>query len=90
MANASRDDNNVPTLLGALNTDGVTPVKVMVNSTNHGIEVDDNSTGTDHGVSRAVRDANSVPVLMAVSSADGVTPVEVYVDSNGHLLIDSN
>lgn len=89
MGVASRDQNNVPTLLGALNTDGITPIAVKINATNHGVKVSDDTTGTDHGVANAVRDSNFVPVLMALSSTDGVTPVEVYTDSNGNLLIDS-
>lgn len=35
MANASRDENNVPTLLGASSTDGVTPVKVYADPVTH-------------------------------------------------------
>lgn len=89
MAQASRDQNNVPTLLGALSTDGITPTKVKADPTSHALKVDDNTTGTDHGRNVAVRDQNFVPVLMAVSSVDGVTPVEVYADSSGNLLIDS-
>jgi hypothetical protein len=100
MADASRDQNNVPTLLGALSTDGITPTKVEVNPANHALKVDDDVTGTDHGVQNAVRDSNYVPVLLGVASAtitvggidyiQGVTPVEVYADSDGKLLIDSN
>ena len=90
MATASRDANNVATLLGALNTDGVTPIKVKAIAATHVLHTDDAKTGTDHGVANAVRDGNFVPVLMAVSSRDGVTPVEVYADSTGKLLIDSN
>lgn len=90
MSNASRDSNNVATLLGALSTDGITPTKVEANPSTHALSVDDNNTGTDHGVANAVRDENFIPVLLAVSSADGVTPVEVYADSDGKLLIDSN
>lgn len=89
MADASRDENNVPTLLAALNTDGRTPVKIQVNAAAHTLEVDDGTTGSDNGVDNAVRDGNFVPVLLAVSSVDGVTPVEVYANSSGHLLIDS-
>ncbi len=90
MANAKRDQNNVPTLLAALNTDGITPVRVKVNATNHGLKISDDTTGTDHGVANAVRDENNVPVLLGVSSADGITPVEVYADSSGNLLVDSS
>lgn len=99
MANAKRDQNNVPTLLGALSTDGVTPTLVKANPTNHGIKMDDNTTGTDHGTIAAARDQNFVPVLMAVSNQtitvngiayiQGVTPVEIYADSSGNLLVNS-
>ncbi len=90
MANASRDENSVPTLLGALSTNGTTLVRVKVNASNHALKVADGSTGTDHGPVNAPRDENSVPALMAVSSVDGVTPVVVYADSSGNLLVDSN
>lgn len=90
MPNASRDQNNVPTLLATLNTDGATLVLVKADPTNHGLKIDDNTTGSDHGPTDALRDQNFVTALMGVSSADGVTPVSVYADSNGNLLVDSN
>lgn len=90
MANASRDENGVPALLGALNTDGITTIRVGASASTHSLSVDDNTTGTDMGVPNAPRDQNSVPVLMAVSSVDGVTPVVVYATSDGKLFIDSN
>lgn len=90
MSTAERDENNVPTLLGGLSTDGVTPTIVKANSSNHGLIIDDNTTGSDHGPVNAPRDSNFVPALMAVSSVDGVTPVVVYADSSGALLVDSN
>lgn len=89
MSNASRDENSVPTLLGALNTDGTTLVRVKANASNHSLKVSDGSTGSDHGPVNSPRDQNNIPALMAVSSADGVTPVVVYADSSGNLLIDS-
>lgn len=89
MADAKRDENDVPTLLGTLNTDGATTVRVKVNASNHSLKVVDDTTGSDHGPTNAPRDNNFVPALMAISSADGVTPVVVYADSNGNLLIDS-
>lgn len=90
MANASRDENNVPTLLGTLNTDGATLVKVQANATSHGISVSDASTGSNNGPTNAPRDQNNVTGIMAVSSADGTTPVVIYANSSGQLLIDSN
>lgn len=88
--NASRDENNVPTLLGALETNGLTPIRIKVDSVSHGLAVSDGSTGDDHGPDVAPRDENSVPVLMAVSADDGVTPVPIYATADGSLLIDSN
>lgn len=90
MENASRDQNNVPTLLGALETDGTTTVRVKTDVSTHALAVQDASTGTDHGTQNAKRDENNIAVLMAVSSTDGVTPVEVYASVDGSLLIDSN
>lgn len=90
MANASKDENNVSTLLGTLSTDGSTLVLVKANASTHGISVSDASIGSDSGPTNAPRDANNVPAMMAVSRTDGVTPVVVYANSSGQLLIDSN
>lgn len=90
MANASKDENGVPTLLATLDSNGETTIKVKADPTAHSVLIMDASTGSDNGPVNAPRDENSVPALMAVSSADGVTPVAVYADSNGYLLIDSN
>jgi len=91
MSNAAKDQNGVSTLLGVLDTDGETLVRVKVNvSSNNSLQVDDNTTGSDNGPSISPRDDNFVPALIAVSSVDGVTPVVVYADTNGKLLIDSN
>ena len=89
MAEAQRDENNVPTLIAASETNGTTPTVVYVDVSG-GLLVDDSTTGTDHGGEVATRDQNFVPVLLAVSSVDGVTPVEVYADTEGKLLINSN
>jgi len=90
MANASKDDNRVPTLIAGLETDGVTIVRITADPTNHGLSVNDASTGTDYGPENAPIDENHIPALMAVSSDDGTTPVVVYATSSGELLIDSN
>lgn len=88
--NASRDENNVPTLLGALESDGETIIRVQANPDSHALTTNDASTGSDFGPANAPRDENGVPVLMAVSEVDGVTPVVIYADALGQLLIDSN
>ena len=93
MSNAKRDENNVPTLIAVLDSDGSTivPVKVDVSGATPLLEVDDNTTGSDNGPGpRALRDENFATTLIGVSSVDGVTPVAVYADADGNLLIDSN
>ena len=90
MTSTPRDQNRIPTLLGTLNTNGLTPVSVKASPTLNALNVLNGTTGTDYGRSDAVRDDNRVPVLLAVSSEDGFTPIEVYCDSNGNLLIQSN
>lgn len=89
MANASKDENGVSTLLGTLNSDGRTTIRVQVNASTHSLKVDDNTTGSDNGPTNAPKDQNNVPALLAVSSADGITPVVVYADSSGNLLVKS-
>lgn len=39
MANASRDENSVPTLLGVSSSDGTTPVPIYANPTTHALLV---------------------------------------------------
>lgn len=89
MADAKRDENNIATLIAALNTNGLTPILVKANPSNdNALVISNGTTGTDFGRNVAYRDSNDVPVLMAISEADGVTPVEVYADVDGSLLID--
>ena len=90
MTNAKRDENNVPTLIAVLDSDGTTTVPVNVVPASHILAVDDDTIGSDNGPDRALRDGNFVTTLIGVSSADGVTPVPVYANSSGELLIDSN
>lgn len=89
MANAYRDENDVPTIIALLDSNGTTIMRVLANPATHALQVEDNTTGTDHGPTNDARDENYVPCFMAVSSADGVTPVVVYADSSGNLLVDS-
>ncbi len=89
MADAPRDSNQIPALLGVLNTDGLTIIPIKANASTHGLKVSDSTTGTDHGPTNAKRDQNQVTSLVATSSVDGVTPVVVYADASGNLLIDS-
>ena len=88
MSNAAKDQNGVSTIIGALETDGVTVVPICAGPTSHTLCVSDGTTGTDHGPQNALKDENDVSSLLAVSSDDGVTPVALYVTADGHLLID--
>jgi hypothetical protein len=89
MANAQRDENRIPVILGTSNADGSTSVPIYANATDHTLSVHDGTTGSDSG--NGNYDGNRVPVLFATSSADGVTPVAVYVDpATNKILVDSN
>lgn len=88
MANAKRDSNRIPVILGILDTDGSMPTRIKVNVSNsNSILADDDTTGSDNG--NGNRDDNRVSVMFAASSADGTTPVALYVNSSNELLIDS-
>lgn len=89
MANAPRDNNQIPVILGLLNTDGSTPTVVKANPTTHILDVSDGTTGSDLTGDNALRDDNRVTTLLAASSSDGSTPVPLYVNSSGQLLIDN-
>lgn len=90
MAQAAKDNNNVSTIVGVLNTDGETPIRLKVDPTSHGINESDGTSGSDLGGNEIARDSNSVTVLAGVSESDGVTPVNIYFDSDGKWMVDSN
>lgn len=87
MAEAPRDQNHVPTMLGMLDTDGVTPIPVRA-TPSHLLRINREAGGSDNGPANAGRDQNHVPAMIAVSSDDGATPVVLYADSDGKLLVD--
>lgn len=90
MSDAERDENFVPTMVGSDPTVVTTLNRVEANPSNsNGMQINDDTTGSDNGPTNAERDANFVTGLMAVSSADGITPVALYVNSDGELLVDS-
>ena len=91
MANAKRDENNVPTLTAVLDSDGETIVPINVNSADNSLSAENDTTGSDNGPNgRAIRDENFVTTLIGVSSVDGVTPVAVYANADGQILIDGS
>lgn len=84
-----RDQNRVTTLLGTLNSDGVTVVSIQANTTYNALKVQNAANGGDQPYVNSQRDSNRVPAVWALSSVDGVTPVPVYADSSGNLLVDN-
>jgi hypothetical protein len=88
--NASRDDNRVPTMIAALQTDGKTVVPIAVNPITNALKVSDGLAGVSHSTEPAIRDENRDTGIMGVSSADGVTLIPIYADAFGNLLIQSN
>lgn len=85
MAQASRDQNSVPSLLGASSADGVTPVAIFADPITHELVIG-MGNGNHPAKSIAARDQNFVSTLIAVSSADGVTPVAVYANPSTNAL----
>lgn len=67
MANASRDQNSVPTLLGVSSSDGVTPTTVFVDPTTHRMLVELAAGSSGVGVPA------STPTYIG----------QVYVDTSG-------
>lgn len=85
-----RDANRIPTSMGTLNTDGVTPVSICVNPSNNAVCYSNGTGGSSFSTAlNAKRDANRVPVYWGISSADGITPIYIAVDSLGNLLTQS-
>ena len=89
MANAPKDENRIPVILGVSSIDGVTPTMVTADPSTHFIMTEDNTTGSDLSADQAYRDGNLITTMIAVSEVDGVTPVPLYVNASGELLIDS-
>ncbi len=81
MADASRDGNFVPTLLGVSNADGTTPVKVYADPTTHRLLVDiPGSTGTvtsvsvvtANGFAGSVADPTTTPAITLSTTVSGI------------------
>lgn len=89
MTDAKIDENGVRTILGTLQNDGVTPIRLKINPVTLTAQFSDGTTGIASTRINASRDGNNHPVLMGVSSADMKTPIPIAMDSNGNLLIKS-
>lgn len=89
MTNAAIDQNNRTALIGVLNTDGTTIMRLYVNPANGALKVSDASTGTYPGGNIAKLDENGTASATGVSSADGTTILKVLINSSNQLLIKS-
>jgi len=87
MISTPRDNNRHPTIMGTLDSDGVTPISILVDAVKHSMMVANSNTGSSLPFDNAERDDNRVPVMWATSSADGVTPIPIYATSTGELKI---
>lgn len=81
MADASRDQNFVPTLLGVSNVDGTTPVKIYADPTTHRLLVDASggsgtvtsvSVVTANGFAGTVATATSTPAITISTTVTGI------------------
>lgn len=86
MANAARDENNVPTLIGASTADGKTPVRVYADPDTHRllVQVAAGSTGTGAPattpgyVGQVYVDTAGPDIYMAVGTTDANDWVAIY------------
>ena len=81
MAQASRDENSVPTLLAASNADGITPVRVYADPTTHRLLVDiasgsgtvtSVSVVTANGFAGSVANPTSTPAITLSTTVSGI------------------
>ena len=88
MSNAKHDNNDRPTVIGTLQSDGLTIVRMKVNPAG-GIKISDGTSGTNLATNLAQIDGNGVSAWTGVSSVDGVTIVPIAFDSSGNMLTQS-
>ncbi len=86
------DSNNRPTLIGTLNSDGLTIVTGYANPSSHALSISDGTSGSDNGNNNGTAnlDDNGVAVCCAESNDDSGTIIEIYFDSSHNLLIKSS
>lgn len=88
--NSRKDDNDYPTIFGVSCVDGLSPVRITLNSSAHGMLID---TATVISVVPSVNfpdvDDNSMNVAKGVSSTDSTKVLPWYVNpTNGAVLVD--
>lgn len=82
MANAPRDNNRVPTLLGTSSTDGTTPIPIYADPTTHRLKVDVAVSGSDinsHITVDTFTSTNNQTVFTASQTVIGT----IYLSING-------
>lgn len=89
MGKASRDENQVTSILAKWRNDGITPLPILANPSTHAMMIDLGTTGSDLGDDNAAKDPNFVSSMLAVSKTDGSTVVPLFATSGGNLLIDN-
>lgn len=89
MSNDALDQNSRPGIMGALNTDGKTPIPVKVDPTSHALLVVSGSGQTDNGNhgGNAVLDENSRSSWYGLASDNSGRKIIVYANSSGSILI---
>lgn len=85
MTETKHDDNQVPVMMGVLNTDGSTPTPVKINPASHILQVANGPTGSDFGNDLAARDNSGETTMIATDANGNIIPL--YVDSSGNLLV---
>lgn len=86
MANASRDGNRVPVLIGASNADGVTPLPVYVDSATNRLLV--STTGSSGGTSSTFGAAfPSTGTAVGAKDSTGTNMAALNLDASGYLKV---
>ena len=88
MAQAKRDQNDIPVALGVNSSDLSTPLMFKIDPiTNRWLIKINSTTATATSATKNKRDQNDKPTMYGVSSVDGITLVPIQTDSNGNLLV---
>lgn len=85
MANASRDENFVPTLLGASSADGVTPVKVYANPSTHRLLTDAGA-----GVTGPISSTDNAVVRFDGTTGQTIQNSTAIINDSGHLSLNGS
>lgn len=88
MANAKRDENDMPTALGVSSSNSITTTLLRVDPvTNYLLVQNFGDSLSVVSASRVKIDQNDQKTKYGISSVDGTTLIPIRTDSNGRLLI---